>query len=32
MARPASALATLGGKSRFVAIPTAAPTSVSAIR
>ena len=32
MARPASALATFGGKSRLTAIPTAAPTSVSAIR
>ena len=32
MARAASALATLGGTSRLVAMPTAAPTSVSAIR
>ena len=32
MARPASALATLGGNSRFAAIPTAAPTRVSAMR
>ena len=32
MARPASALATFGGSSRFTAMPTAAPTSVSAMR
>jgi hypothetical protein len=32
MARPASALATLGGKSRFAAMPTTAPTRVSAMR
>ena len=32
MARPASALATLGGNSRFAAMPTAAPTSVTARR
>ena len=32
IARPASALGTLGGNSRFAAMPTAAPTSVSAIR
>ena len=32
MARAASALAILGGNSRFAAMPTAAPTSVSAIR
>jgi hypothetical protein len=32
MARPASALAILGGNSRFTAMPTAAPTSVSAMR
>ncbi len=32
MALAAEAVATLGGKSRFVATPTAAPTSVSTIR
>ena len=32
MARPASAVATFGGNSRFAATPTAAPTSVSAMR
>ena len=32
MARPASALATLGGKTRVAMMPTAAPTRVSVIR